>query len=119
MNNKALIRLRECAGWSAPLLFASYKSQDFLCLFSYDVEAQASWPPPGYVPAYLSRTTTLKSYVHLEANLAPLEPKTEKLLFANSYKGFYLGDAFSKSLSIVPKWSISFFQPILAANLLP
>ena len=46
----ALIRLRGCAGWSAPLLFAIKKNQDFSCLCSYDVEAQASWPQPGYAP---------------------------------------------------------------------
>ena len=38
--------------WSAPLLFAIKKSQGVSCLCPYDVEAQASWPPPGYAPAY-------------------------------------------------------------------
>ena len=46
---KALIRLRGCAGLSAPL-FAIKKSQGFLYLCPYDVEALASWPPPGYAP---------------------------------------------------------------------
>ena len=36
-TTKALIRLRGCAGWSAPLLFTSNKSQDI-----QDVEARAS-----------------------------------------------------------------------------
>ena len=48
---KALNRLRGCAGSSAPLFFTIKKSQGFLCLCPYDVEAQASWPPPGYAPA--------------------------------------------------------------------
>ena len=47
---KSLIRLQGCAGWSAPLFFAIKKSQGFSCLCPYDVEAQASWPPPGYAP---------------------------------------------------------------------
>ena len=49
---KALIRLHGCAGWSAPLLFAIKKSQGFSCICSYDVEAKASWLPPGYAPAF-------------------------------------------------------------------
>ena len=51
---KALIRLRRCAGWSAPLLFPIKKSQGFSCICSYDVEAKASWLPPGYAPAFYS-----------------------------------------------------------------
>ena len=47
---KALIRLRGWAGWSAPLLFAIKKRQGFSCKCPYDVEAKASWPPPGYAP---------------------------------------------------------------------
>ena len=33
-----------------PLLFAIKKSQGFLCICPYDVEAKASWPLPGYGP---------------------------------------------------------------------
>ena len=47
---KTLIRLRGCAGWSAPLFFAFKKSQGFSCICPYDVEAKASLPPPGYAP---------------------------------------------------------------------
>ena len=47
---KALIRLRGCAGLSAPLLFAIKKSQDFPYRCPYDVEALASWPPPENAP---------------------------------------------------------------------
>ena len=32
---KALIRLRGCAGWSAPVLVANHKRQVFLCLGPY------------------------------------------------------------------------------------
>ena len=28
----------------------------FSCLCPYDVEAQASWPPPGYAPASQKKT---------------------------------------------------------------
>ena len=49
---KALIRLRGCVGWSAPLLFAIKKSQVFSCQCPYDVEAKASCPPPGYAPEF-------------------------------------------------------------------
>ena len=48
---KALVRLRGCAGWSAPLLFAIKKSQGFSCICPYDVEAKASWPLSGYAPS--------------------------------------------------------------------
>ena len=33
-----------------PLLFAIKESQGFSCLCQYDVEAQASLPPPGNAP---------------------------------------------------------------------
>ena len=48
---RAPIRLRGCAGWSAPLLFAIKKSQGFSCLCPYDVEAQATLLPPCCTPA--------------------------------------------------------------------
>ena len=32
--------------------FVVCKSQGFSCLCSFDVEAQASWPPPGYAPDF-------------------------------------------------------------------
>ena len=46
---KVLIRLRRCAGWFEPLLFAS-NSQVSSRWGSYDVEAETSWFPPGYAP---------------------------------------------------------------------
>ena len=54
----ALIRLRGCAGWSAPLLFAIKKSQDFTCICPYDVEAKVSWPLPGYAPGFSLQDST-------------------------------------------------------------
>ena len=63
---KALISLRGCAGWSAPLLFVIKKSQGFSCICPYDVEAKAFCPPPGYAPERLT--------LHIRARSISPEP---------------------------------------------
>ena len=67
---KALIRLRGCTGWSAPLLFTIKKSFSFSCLCPYDVEAQACWPPPGCAPG-------LKLKYEIKCEFTPTEVAAE------------------------------------------
>ena len=84
---KALIRLRGCAGWSAPLLFAIKKSQGISRLCPYDVEAQASWPPPGYAPALECSTDCTTRVLHISILVIKAISKQYSVLGVQRYTG--------------------------------
>ena len=64
---KALIRLRVCAGWSAPLLFATLRRQVFLCQGPYITTQGIFYPSLGveFQPHSQSKVVTLFSQIHV------------------------------------------------------
>ena len=89
-----LIRLRGCAGWSAPLLFA------------FGIRHIFAWPDLTRIMWALARFTVRDAYVRSTVSVAPIweVPFPWRLCEKNRFRGAYV----RRTVSVAPMWEESF-----------
>ena len=77
---KALIRLRECAGWSAPVLFANAQRQVFLRRGPYSVRTENSVNLDLTVPL-ISYHEQMKFHAPVELSMKTVSKPSDVVIF--------------------------------------